>query len=94
MGRINRPVRLTIWLDCKYVAAALKQEWPQKWEKTAWMNEKGRPVADAEKWQSVLVRIRLHEIFVVVSERHEYWNWMARELAKVALVQQKEEKNV
>lgn len=94
LGRINRPVRLTIWLDCKYVAAALKQEWPQKWEKTDWMNEKGRPVADAEKWQSVLGRIRVHEIFVVVNERHEYWNWMTRELAKVALVQQEGWKNV
>ena len=88
LGRINRPVKLTIWMDCEYVAAAIKQEWPKKWEKDGWVNSKGKPVADAEKWQSVLGRIRVHEIFVVVNERHEYWNWMTRELAKVALVQQ------
>lgn len=91
MGRITRPVRLTIWTDCEYVAGAIKQQWPQRWEKDAWLNSKGRPVTDKEKWQSVLGRIRLHEVFVVVNERHEYYAWMKREIAKVAPVQREGE---
>lgn len=93
LGRINRPVRLTIWMDCEYVAGAMKQEWPQRWEKDGWLNSKGRPVTDAEKWQSVLGKIREHEVFVIVNERHEYWNWMKRELDKVAPVQREGDNN-
>lgn len=73
---------LTIWLDCEYVAGAILQGWPEKWEKSGWTNARGKPVADFEKWQSVLVKIRLHEVSVRLGESHEYKNWMMRELKK------------
>lgn len=82
LGRINRPVRLMIWLECKYVAGALREGWPDAWEKAGWMNSKGKPVHDAEKWQSVLGKIRIHEASVTSGEQHEYLNWMKRELEK------------
>lgn len=94
LGRIRRPVSLTIWTDCDFVAAALRQGWPEKWKEADWKNAKGKPVADAEKWQSVLVRISVHEVSVNLNEKNEYAGWMKRELLKVAPVQQKEEKNV
>ncbi|MBR5273787.1 MAG: hypothetical protein IKU33_00920 [Bacteroidales bacterium] len=82
LGRINRSVRLTIWLECLYVAGALREKWPEAWEKAGWTNSKGKPVHDAEKWQSVLGKIRLHETSVRSGEPHEYLNWMKRELEK------------
>lgn len=83
LKRLLRPVRLTIWLDCEYVAGALRNGWPQKWEKDGWVNSKGKTVADAEKWQSVLGKIRIHEIEVKTGERHEYASWMKAELEKM-----------
>ena len=82
LKRLLRPVRLTIWLDCEYVAGALRNGWPQKWEKDGWVNSKGNTVADAEKWQSVLGKISIHETSVRSGEPHEYLNWMKRELEK------------
>ena len=84
LGRITRPVRLILWLECKYVGGAIANEWPQAWEKTGWTTSKGKPVADAEKWQSVLGKIRAHEVSVKIGEHHEYKNWMLRELEKEA----------
>lgn len=84
LKRLIRPVRLTIWTDCKYVAGALMHSWPEQWEKDGWVNSKGKPVADAEKWQSVLGRIRFHEVEVRTGESHEYLNWMKKELEKEA----------
>ena len=40
-------------------------------------------MADAEKWQSVLGKIRIHEIEVKTGERHEYASWMKAELEKM-----------
>ena len=83
LKRLIRPVRLTIWTDCKYVAGALTRSWPEQWEKDGWVNSKGKPVADAEKWQSVLGKIRIHEVEVKVQEKHEYASWMKSELEKM-----------
>lgn len=83
LKRLLRPVKLTIWLNCEYVAGALRNGWPEKWEKESWINSKGKPVTNAEKWQSVLGKIRLHEIEVRTGERHEYATWMKTELEKM-----------
>ena len=82
LGRIKRPVRVCLWLDCKYVAGAIANEWPQAWEKAGWMTSKGKTVTDAEKWQSVLEKIRAHEVSVKIGEHHEYKNWMLREITR------------
>lgn len=96
MGRLKRPVSLWIWLDCANVGAALKNGWPEKWEKDGWITAKGKTVANMEEWQSVLVKMRIHEVHVTVGQHHSYARWMEEELkkVKVAPVQQKGEENV
>ena len=82
LERITRPVKVTIWTDCQYVGGSILNGWPEKWEKAGWKNAKGEQIADAEKWQSVLVGIRLHEISVRIREHHAYASWMKNELKK------------
>ena len=96
LGRLTRPVKLTIWTDSEYVGGAVANGWPEGWEKAGWQTTKGKPVKDAEKWASVLGRIRDCEVSVRIRERHEYSRWMEDQLKKVQIapVQQKEGKNV
>lgn len=96
LSRIKWGVHLTIWTDCKYVSAALEQKWAEKWEQAGWVNSKGKPVTDSEKWLSILGKIRIHEVSIIYGAKHEYSSWMERELekVKVAPVQQKGEENV
>ena len=83
LSRIKWGVKLTIWTDCKYVAGAIEQAWAQKWERDGWVNSKGKPVADSDKWQSILGKIRIHDVSVKYNDKHEYLQWMTRELEKV-----------
>ena len=96
LGRLTRPVNLKIWTDSEYVGGAVANGWPEGWEKAGWQTTKGKPVKDAEKWASVLGRIRDCEVSVRIRERHEYSRWMEDQLKKVQIapVQQKEGKNV
>lgn len=96
LGRIKRPVELEVWMDCEYVAAMIENGWPEKWEKAGWINSKGKPVTDWEKWSSVLGRIRLHTYRIHMGEHHAYAKWMEDKLkkAEVAPVQQKGAANV
>lgn len=96
LGRMKCPARITIWLECEYVAGAILQGWPETWKKQGWTTSKRNPVKDAELWQSVLGKMGIHEIEVRIKEHHEYREWMRRELEKrkVAPVQRKGHKNV
>ena len=82
LKRINRPVSLTIWTDCQYAGGAILNKWPEKWEKEDWKNAKGEPISDAEKWQSILVKLRIHEVSVRIREHHAYSSWLKAELKK------------
>ena len=82
MKRLTRRVSLKIWIDCEHVAGAIINGWPERWEKEDWTNAKGKPITDAEKWQSILNKTRTNEVSVMLRERHAYWSWMTRELKK------------
>ena len=82
LQRITRPVSLTIWTDCRFVGGTILNGWLKKWEADGWKNAKGEPIADSEKWASVLVKIRLHEVSVKIGEHHPYAGWLKGELKK------------
>jgi ribonuclease HI len=95
LGKLREPVRLTIWLESASVGGALVQGWPEKWEKEGWKNSKGEPVANALKWQSVLSKMRLHEVLAVhVKEHNEYSEWIKRKLQSCTGATKKGAENV
>ena len=95
LGKLKEPVRLTIWLESAGVGGALAQGWPEKWEKEDWKNSKGEPVANALKWQSVLSKMRLHEVLAVhVKEHNEYSEWIKRKLQRCTGATKKGAENV
>lgn len=82
LKRLRMSCSLHIYLDCAYVAAAIKQEWIKDWEYHNWQNKKGRQVTDAEIWQEVSSLLKPHTFFVCENQPHPYKEWMKMEVEK------------
>lgn len=82
LGRLNSPCEITIWTDCKYVASALSNKWFESWMKNGWKTAKRQNVSDSETWQQVIELLSLHSFRVMFNEKHEYKEWMIKELER------------
>lgn len=81
--RLNEPCDLTIYTDDGYIDSAITT-WIPQWQQSEWMNKKGTPVADADKWQQFYSITSGHRIEVILKETHEYHDWLMRETDSVA----------
>lgn len=82
LKRMKKPSHIILWLECNYVAAAMQNEWYKQWKEKDWKTARGTPVADAEKWRSILYLLNGHSFEVRLKEQHTYREWMRRELEK------------
>lgn len=82
LKRIAKPCRLILHLECQYVAGALLNGWYKQWRQQAWMTQKGKPVCDAEKWQSIEYLLNAHDFEVRLKKPHSYRDWMRRTLSE------------
>ncbi len=53
LKRVHKECELVIHTDSAYVAAGLN-EWIKLWDRTGWVNAKGKPVANSEEWRKTL----------------------------------------
>lgn len=83
LGRMRQQSNLVIWMDCNYVAAALKNRWYLGWSQKDWKTAKNEPVKDHEKWRRIQYLLNAHDFDVRLKEAHEYRAWMASELKKM-----------
>ena len=51
LQRIKKPCVLSIYTDCKHVAAAFEKNWIDSWKENGWINARGKPVGNREEWQ-------------------------------------------
>lgn len=82
LERIKEPCYLEIHTDCAHVAAALQNGWIKEWENHDWMNKKGKPVKDVEKWSRVQYLLEPHTFLVHLKQDHEYKEWMDKFVAQ------------
>lgn len=81
LKRLRESCRLTLHLECAYVASALQNRWFDGWRYNDWVNAKNEPVRDADTWQSIEYLLNAHEFRVELRQPHTYRDWMRRELA-------------
>ena len=80
LKRLREPCRLTLHLECAYMASVLQNRWFDSWRYNDWMNAKNEPVRDADIWQSIEYLLNAHEYRVELKQPHTYRDWMRREL--------------
>ncbi len=67
------------------VRSALKNRWPEKWEKQKWKNGKGKPVQCAGLWKYIKENAWNHEYVIpAASEKNTYHGWSLQQLNKAA----------
>ena len=82
LGRMKKQVRLSIYADCRALAAGFEQGWIEKWKSNRWKNAKGEDIKHVEKWQQIEYLLNLAGFEFHVGVHHEYSDWLKRETEK------------
>ena len=59
---LNRPCRVRVVTDSRYVADAFGQHWIERWQKTGWKKADKSPVLNTDLWQELLRVMAPHEV--------------------------------
>lgn len=77
LQRLNYACSVTVHTECRYVANAIDQHWPEAWQENHWTNSRGKEVADSLLWADILQEIEESGHQLKAEEgRHEYSEWM------------------
>ena len=82
--RLNYACRVVVHTECTYVAAAITQHWPEKWQGNNWQSGRNKEVKDSVLWSLILQELEEggHEL-VAEAGKHEYSSWMQWKMALV-----------
>ena len=59
---LNRPCRVTVVSDSKYLTDAFNQHWIDSWQKKNWDRGKAGPVKNVDLWKRLLKAMEPHEV--------------------------------
>ena len=59
---LNRPCRVDLYSDSKYLTDAFNQHWIEGWLKRGWKKADKKPVKNIELWQRLLKAMEPHEV--------------------------------
>ena len=59
---LNRPCRVDLYSDSKYLTDAFNQNWIEGWLKRGWKKADKKPVKNIELWQRLLKAMEPHEV--------------------------------
>lgn len=66
LRKLNRPCRVTITTDSRYVIDAFEKNWFAGWKRRAvngvWMTSNNKPVKNQELWEQLLAEVARHEV--------------------------------
>ena len=54
--------RVQVWNSNAYLVDAMRQDWPQKWQKNGWRAGDRKPIANADLWLELLSLVQNHEV--------------------------------
>ena len=64
---LNRPCRVTLYADSKYVVNAFREGWVENWQRNGWKTAKKDPVKNRALWERLLQATGPHAIT---------WEWV------------------
>ncbi len=59
---LNRPCKVKLYSDSKYLVDAINLGWVQKWKKAGWMRGKNAPAKNKDLWEKILALMQMHQI--------------------------------
>lgn len=67
---LNRPCRISLYSDSKYVVDAFNQHWIEGWLKKGWKRGKNEPVKNVDLWQRILAAKAPHQVEFIWVKGH------------------------
>ena len=71
LQELNRPCRVELYSDSKYVVDAFNQNWIAGWIKKGWKTADGSPVKNADLWKKLYEAAKPHDIEWVWVKGHD-----------------------
>ena len=59
---LNRPCRVTLHSDSRYVVDAVSKGWAHKWRTNGWMRNKRERALNPDLWERLLQAVQQHEV--------------------------------
>ena len=78
---IKKGARVKLYADCKGFTTPMNEGWLEKWAKSGWVNAKGDPIKDAEKWRKAAFCFTKLG-FSLIDDDGGYKKWMIDELKR------------
>ena len=83
---LNRPCKVEVISDSKYVTDAFNQNWIEGWVRRGWKNSQKQPVKNPDLWNRLLKACEPHEVTFTWVKGHNghHYNERCDELATTA----------
>lgn len=59
---LNRPCRVALYSDSKYLTDAFNQHWIDGWVKRGWKKADKKPVKNMDLWKRLLAAMEMHQV--------------------------------
>ena len=89
LKHMRKPCALSIYADSGYLDKVFNKGWLAKWQENGWKTSRNRPVSGRDELQKMLKMLNKHE-FSVAAGKHAFSAWMAAELQKKTLLNEKQ----
>jgi len=70
LSSIEKPSRIILYSDSKYVVDGMTKGWARRWKKKGWMRTKTEPAKNADLWERLLDLCEKHEVTFVWVRGH------------------------
>lgn len=67
---LNRPCRVELYSDSRYLVDAFNQHWVESWVKKNWVNSQKKPVKNPDLWKRLLRAMEPHQVTYVWVRGH------------------------
>ena len=67
---LNRPCKIQLYSDSKYVTDAFNQHWIDGWVKKGWNRGKSGPVKNVDLWKRLLEALKPHQVQFIWVKGH------------------------
>jgi ribonuclease HI len=67
---LNRPCKVTLYSDSKYVTDALLKGWAKSWRRRGWRKSDNKPALNTDLWEQLLQLCEYHEVAPVWVKGH------------------------
>lgn len=67
---LNKPCKIELFSDSKYLTDAFNQKWIESWLKKNWKNSQNKPVKNIDLWKRLLEAVKIHDITFIWVKGH------------------------